>query len=170
MNDNGFAESAPVDRWREHQRLRAAFGNLPSQIAANRDMQRAAAVCAFRLNFDRQSLLSQLPFYEGSRHGVLRSSGEDALSCAEPEAVWRYFRSYRKRPVDLPAAVAHQEEQVSVQLIQNDVDSARGNPQSAGNVPRIERGAGLDQLGHREVPDALMLGLHKTQAPRHVPL
>ncbi len=169
MNDNWFAEAAPVDRGREHQRLRVAFAGLPPQIAADREMQRAAAVRACRLNFDRQLLFPQLPFDEGRRHGVLGSSAKDALAGAEPEAVRRHFRGYREGPRDSPAPVAHQKEQVSLQLIQNRVASARGEAQRAGDVRRLERSAGLDQFGHREVPDALMFRRHETQAPGHVP-
>src|SRR5258708_17172314 len=102
MNDNWFAEAAPVDRGREHQRLRVAFAGLPPEIAADREMQRAAEVRACRLNFDRQLLFPQLPFDEGRRHGVLGSSAKDALAGAEPEAVRRHFRGYREGHVTRP--------------------------------------------------------------------
>src|SRR5579859_4967751 len=168
MNDNRFAEAAPVDRRREHQRMRATLADLPSQIAANRELHRAAAVPAGRLDFDHQLLLSQLPFDEGRRHGVLGSSGEDALARAEPEAVRCDLCGYREGPRNASPAVAHQKEQVLFQFIEDDIDGTRSELQSTRNVVRLERGAAPDHLGHREVPDALVVRRHETQTSGHV--
>jgi hypothetical protein len=162
-------EAAPVDCWREHQRLRIAFAKLPSQIAADRQMHRTTAVRAGRLDVDRQLLFSQLPFDEGRRYGVLGSSGEDVLTGAEPEAVRRGFRGNRESPCDASAPVAHQKEQVLFELIKDDTDIARVEPQRARDVCRLERSAAPDRLGHGKIPDAMMFRCHETQAFSHVP-
>ena len=117
-NDIGLAEGRPIDVGQEQVRIGALFPGAPFEFLVDRKVQRLPTMRAGGGDFHFQGLVSQAPFDEGRAKGVLRSSAEDPLPRAEPQRMRRPIGSYRKGPAYLAETVAHQEEQMSFQVLE----------------------------------------------------
>ena len=84
---------------------------------------------AFRSDFYRNLVVSQLPLHEGRRYRVLGSGGVQPLARAEQQMMDSILHCDREGPRDVATAIANEEKKVILQIGENLFRARQGQPQ-----------------------------------------
>jgi len=167
-DDVGLAEGCPIHRGKEEVRIARAILGVPMQAFVHLEAHGAPAVRAGGRDLDFQLLISEAPLHEGRNKGVLRSSTEDALAGAEAQAMRCAVGGHREGPGDGPGGVAHQEEEMLLQVVKQGHDGGPVEIESFRDLGGRQRLTGIaGQLADDEVSDGMMPGSQECQVVFH---
>jgi hypothetical protein len=128
----GFRELLPVDSGREQERGSAVASFTPTR-ALDVDHERLVAVGAARFERRRELFAAQAPLHEGCRDRIFPSGGVHRLTVGELQSMRRGLDGDWIRPAHGPFIVPGQEEEPPLELGEDGLDLAEGEPGDVGD-------------------------------------
>jgi hypothetical protein len=165
LDNTGSVETGKIDHGHKKDRVAVRIGEGESQIVAHGESNRLIAAGALRFDFKRKLLLSQFPLHEGSCYGVRSSGSAKSLTTGKSHLVGRRLGCYWVSPDDISASRPEQENETSLQFIQDLYDPCLIQLQTFCNEVGRHRPGDPRQLFYHEVMHAPVLIVEATQDP-----